>query len=174
MKKRGFTLVETILVVAIIALLATLVSPVLKKAKSRAESVGCGANLTRLGVAVHAAANDNDNIFPAIEPLEEFGPAEYPEGTKVLTIHEALEPYGITEKDLQCPSDKTPIKNGNHRLSYGWNARVSEENTNNVEIIRRRNTVTAKMSKLTLFMDIYPNHHGRQNRVYADGHVRTN
>lgn len=166
---RAFTLVELLIVIGIISILATLFSPMIGRAKQKALSVGCGSNLKRLATAVLTAATDNDDSFPVIEAYENFGDA-YPEGAKVLTIYEALSPYGITKKDLACPADTFP-QTGEYRLSYCWNYKASEEKENAITIYGRRSTFAAKLSKIWLFKDIMDNHHGRANRVYGDGHV---
>ncbi len=56
--KRGFTLVELLVVIGIIAVLLSLLLPAMSMAWRRAQSISCLSNLHQIGVAIHAYAND--------------------------------------------------------------------------------------------------------------------
>lgn len=57
----GFTLVELLVVIGIIALLLSILLPVLGKAKEAANSAKCLSNMRQIGVAVVLYTNDNNN-----------------------------------------------------------------------------------------------------------------
>ena len=61
---RGFTLVELLVVVAIIGLLLALVVPQLGKSMFRARMTSCSANLRRVGQAYQEFINENDGFLP--------------------------------------------------------------------------------------------------------------
>jgi prepilin-type N-terminal cleavage/methylation domain-containing protein len=61
---RGFTLVELLVVIAVLALLAALLFPVLSQARHTAYRNTCVSNLQQLGVAFALYASDYDEILP--------------------------------------------------------------------------------------------------------------
>lgn len=60
----GFTVVELLVVVAIIGILAALVLPPLARVKSRGQSIYCLNNLRQLGLSLHLYAGDNEDALP--------------------------------------------------------------------------------------------------------------
>lgn len=57
--RRGFTVAELLVVVAILGLLAGLLLPALASAKERARRIGCVSNLRQLGIALQMYAHDD-------------------------------------------------------------------------------------------------------------------
>lgn len=62
--QRSFTLVEILVVIAIIAALAGLLFPAFGRAREKARQVQCKANLRNLQIAVMNYANDQDGALP--------------------------------------------------------------------------------------------------------------
>jgi prepilin-type N-terminal cleavage/methylation domain-containing protein len=64
-KRHGFTLVELLVVIGIIAILVGLLMPAFAKARMQANSVACQSNLRQIGMFLQGYLNDNKGwIFP--------------------------------------------------------------------------------------------------------------
>ena len=62
--KNGFTLVELLVVISIIALLLSILMPSLRKAREQAYSIVCKSNLRNYGLAGTMYLHENNDMFP--------------------------------------------------------------------------------------------------------------
>src|SRR3954471_24521155 len=64
-RKHGFTLVELLVVIGIIAILVAVLLPALRKARQSAQTAACLSNLRQIGLAFHMYANENHSWLPS-------------------------------------------------------------------------------------------------------------
>jgi prepilin-type N-terminal cleavage/methylation domain-containing protein/prepilin-type processing-associated H-X9-DG protein len=66
----GFSLLEVLVVVAVIGLLLSVLLPALRMAKVTAQRVGCSHNLKQIGLGLDMYVGDNDHVYPcASDPV---------------------------------------------------------------------------------------------------------
>lgn len=120
-RQRGFSLVEMIVVVAIIMLLAAILLPVLEAAVGKAESTSCLSNLQHLGMAARLYCDDYD---------ERIVPARLPAGGPTTICWDVtIQPYLHNRLILVCPSDEAPRRLAGAQCelhSYGINLELAE------------------------------------------------
>ncbi len=68
MKRKGFTLVELLVVISIIALLMAILMPALAKVKQLAHRMVCGTNLSGIGKSMIMYSTDNHEEYPIAGP----------------------------------------------------------------------------------------------------------
>jgi len=170
---RGFTLVELLVVIVILALMAALAYPGLQNSISKARSTQCASNLRVIGLAVMQAASDNDNQYPEIS---QAATDPYPSGSGAKNLYDTLSPYGVTKATLRCPVDAALGPASAYQMygsSYEWNPSFDDEVTV-TPIIYWSATVSIPVnsSHVRLCTDFNALHSGRMNILYGDGHVR--
>ncbi|MHC4428207.1 MAG: type II secretion system protein [Planctomycetota bacterium] len=98
-RESGFTIVELLVVISIIALLVALLLPAVGQARDRAKVSASRSNLRQLGVAMHSYAADwQDRHYTAArDNLAAFGPsvvdynnAMYPNQNDALRVHPGI------------------------------------------------------------------------------------
>jgi len=76
--RRGFTLIEVLVVIGIIGLLMAILLPTLERVRHQSYIVKCAANLHALGQGLHVYANENHGAYPRTAYL---AGAPYTKGT---------------------------------------------------------------------------------------------
>ena len=117
---RGFTLVELLVVTAVLGILVALMIPSYKGIVNRSHMGKCASNLRQIGMATQIYLGENNNILFGDARLTPDGQAELPAdamGRWIGAINEVMErPTSLpTSSELQgrpleiliCPADKT-------------------------------------------------------------------
>jgi len=175
--KRGFTLIELMVVIAIIAMLGAMALPQFNSMIERSRSAACMGNLKNLGAAVGSYAVENESKLPFINnPARPVytDDEDLPEDVQPQTMLEAFEAYGVTESSLRCPADVLASNRfAAEGTSYEWIPRIDGESNITPKIYTRRGAFNLRSaSRVRLVIDTEAVHFGRQNRLYADGRVQ--
>jgi prepilin-type N-terminal cleavage/methylation domain-containing protein/prepilin-type processing-associated H-X9-DG protein len=182
-RRGGFTLIELLAVMAIIAIMATMLFPQIGKFQERSQSIVCMNNLRQIGIGVLSFVGDNNNEYPVIEPdpqnpvYTSANDTTDPNAIVAKPMLDVLGPYGVTDAVLKCPADiKGPnwyAANDPH-TSYQWRVMLDSENAAAPKFYGGRRGYTVRIvkpSRVTICTDYETVHSGKLNRLYADGHV---
>ena len=177
-----FTLIELLIVIAMIAFMAGILLPALSKARDRAKQVKCAAQLKEINLCFQMYASDNNEFFPTLH-------------IKDGTTYGIRWPHLVLsdKKNLaSCPSHQYRMLWDQGKTSYGVNAFMIPTNgTRKVSGIKRASekllladianlnyigtdcTGTWYSNGTTSFTEgiFYPRHDNGLNIGWVDGHV---
>lgn len=193
-RKSAFTLVETLVVLGILALLSAILLPAFATVRGRARQTSCLSNLKQIGVSVGMYMQDYDGRYPrAVDPLDHAYPlvwSDYPDFSKDIAnfplVNVALQPYlkstqvfacpadtGFTESDFndEMPLDATPTSFEKFGTSYYYRTELAA--------LDKGELAVQNLAGVNLLFDGKGYWHGtwvpkakRYNCLFADFHVK--
>lgn len=180
--RRGFTLIEMLVVVAIISFLAAILFPVFARARENARRASCLSNLKQLGLAMVMYTQDYDETYPYSYRYPSYW---------VNTII----PYVKNKQVFRCPSGQEPggtWDNPNvmwYYTRYGMNNDFGTVSITYPDAVKM--AAIKRPSELILFIDTKPGnpswtpflatftnpntanrHFEGANIAFADGHAK--
>jgi prepilin-type N-terminal cleavage/methylation domain-containing protein/prepilin-type processing-associated H-X9-DG protein len=99
--RRGFTLVELLVVIGVIALLIALLLPALSSARERARRTACASNIRQLCVVQVMYSNENRGAFLDATGWSQF----YPYYVGPTAINKLQNYYQLQRPNFYCPSN---------------------------------------------------------------------
>jgi prepilin-type N-terminal cleavage/methylation domain-containing protein len=115
MKRRGFTLLETLLVIATVAVLIAILLPSLSRSRDSARQIKCLANLKSLREATEMYRNENNELFPFAESMADLypvgirAPFDALSGYLSIVLPSSPEQPVKGPDPLWCPADRLEI-----------------------------------------------------------------
>lgn len=173
----GFTLVEILTVIAIIAVLAAILAPVLVIANNRSVIVGCTSNLRQIGQAFSMYTADYAGHYPPDPGLDS--------ATDQPFWFQMLSRYTAKKDDIfwcKAVSRQTPFLAGDlstpYPAAYSYNILLATSSTS-AQYTATRVAVVDGTTNFSFYLNnksvgylVSPRHGNGWNVLYVDGHVR--
>lgn len=100
----GFTLIELMIVIGIIAVLIAILFPIVRQAREQASRARCASNLRQIGAALHAYLNDNKSLPMKGNGAEYANPHVFRFHNDPEDISPVMERYAGSRDVYYCPS----------------------------------------------------------------------
>lgn len=156
MKRRGFTLMEILIVLVVIAVLAFIGIPLGRSVVAKSRGASCLNQLRSLGVALEGYLQEHNRVLPSLA----MGRSSKSDESPVLETE--LLTYVETPDAFKCPQDSKEFEKSGS--SYLWNHLQSGLPVSQVAFFG----IKDRPDKIPLILDKEAWHPGGTNFLYAD------
>src|ERR1043165_5847988 len=118
-RHHGFTLLEILVVTAIIAVLLVIFVPAYSRSRAEARRMLCANNLIQIHRAMMMYAENNHSTFPVLASRPTINKDK-------ASLRDTLLPTLLDERVFKCPDDKQGYFE-NEGASYEWNALLNDK-----------------------------------------------
>jgi len=185
--KSAFTLIELMVVIAIIGLLIGILTPALSRAKSNARRTACATNLRQVGTTLRLYMDANHERFPFSSFMPSIGPAPLTIEKPIFVADILVRSSKSDPEIFHCPndqpgSDRLPPNVGlsyfqSEHSSYEFRAQIGGQKLD--AVINRIQQFTDRVvpeNMFWIFRDYHnfhgaPGTNGSRRYLYIDGHV---
>jgi len=195
--RRAFTLIEILVVLAIIGILAAILFPVFARAREKARSVSCASNLKQIGLGIVLYTQDWDHYPYGLDAADKYTAiwtghpvANGANLSQTPMLFEVLDPYIKSRAVWRCASDSGydyddltgqnmdafPSSFEKYGLSYSYRTELTFRNLAEESL--------PAAAEINVLADASGNWHGggsgllnrgerRYNVLFADSHVKS-
>ena len=184
-QNRALTLIELLVIFAVLAILVALLLPAMKHSEIRALRISCDGYLKNIGIGFRVWETDHGTNYPMAVSQTNGGTAEFVTGLNAFRHYQVMSNELSLAKLLVCPADKSRIAAldfnsfNNSNLSYFVGTEASEINPQLI-LAGDRNITNGTAIKNGI-LELTPNqpagwseelHNGVGNMALADGSVQ--
>jgi prepilin-type N-terminal cleavage/methylation domain-containing protein/prepilin-type processing-associated H-X9-DG protein len=162
-RRHGFTLVELIVVVAIIAVLVSIAVPATSRIVQSGKATACVSNLSNIAVALQLYLGEHNQIMPTLQA----GRASISDNVPV--IDNTLNTYLHDPRVFACPADTQGLA-ASTGTSYFWNSVLNGQSVAHLRFFLS-NGQNSQIPVLSDKQGFHPYAANKVNILYADGHA---
>ena len=180
LSRRGFTIVELLVVISIIALLAAILLPSLSRAREAARTIACASNMRQMHLVSILYVEDNDGWLPTPywgwrQKIDDY--VDDPKGPDTIFYCPSAVPipraYWSRQNLAYAAQFRTKLDSDNNPY-YTWKLAEMEARWS---LSEERWIADAEVLYFPAYTSgtantMYRRHDGKANAVYWDGHVQ--
>lgn len=159
----GFTLVELLVVIGVLAVLAGLILPVLAKARAEGRRTACKSNLAQLAKAAQMYAGEHQSAYPRLATKPSMTPTQ-------ARLCDVLAVYAPDARVFRCPEDRLALYES-EGSSYEWNFVLNGRTQDSLVEDLMGPSKTPMLYDYENFHPVTDGGYGGKNVAFCDGSV---